>query len=159
MTLYLVGAAIVLPAFLALAAYAYTRNPSLRPLAITRDSLAAAGQLETTSPVLVAISVGTQAELPVTSEELRNKITGAFRTYLIEPDVMFRRVEGSAAITATYIVGNNQIGPYAYEDIARGIAPATDAVRVQAAAAASKAAALARNPPKSFWGRLFSDRY
>ncbi len=91
--------------------YYYTNDPSLRPLAITREKLADIdGQTEYTL-IFVHVDWGQEREGGMTKAEFRAMISDTlfFRTddYIFK----FKDVPGDE-VSVTFVVGPNRYGPY-----------------------------------------------
>lgn len=127
---FLVGAFIVMPAILSLCAYFVTRNPNLRPLAITIERLAEAGLISDSGKVVAVVSIGQGTELSTSRDGYKEALETAFERFQTEVRVKFRTVPSASQTTITYLVGNSRIGPYPISRAAEGIRAATEAERM-----------------------------
>lgn len=132
---YILGliALIVLPTAITLGLHHYSRDPNLRPFAVTQQSLAAYERATGTgSGVEIVARVewdGATAE--VSQRHMRRAITDAFRSKGVEVHVAFvTGGSGGNATRVTYVVGHSRIGPYPAHRAAEGVSAAVDAYRM-----------------------------
>jgi hypothetical protein len=155
----LVGAFIVLPAMMALAAFFITKNPNFRPLSVTIEKLADAGLIAESGEIIAVVSIGAQATKHPSKKEYAKALRVPFERYNSELRVKFRTVPRNSDITVTYLVGLNKIGPYAFSNAASGIKTAVRAERMLKAhnAAALKKEQKAQAEKSSSWFRFFEN--
>ncbi|MCK0126691.1 hypothetical protein MWU76_20035 [Gelidibacter sp. F2691] len=117
----------VFPTAAALTWYAVTKDPTIRPLGITKTALekqASIGGAELT--ILIKYD---PAEGAMASEALGVKIANAFEAKGVEGEVKLRRVQGHE-MSVTYLVGASTIGPYRASQATSGINAAVGAYRM-----------------------------
>lgn len=155
----LIAACIVLPAMAALAAYFITKNPHFRPLGVTIQKLADAGLIDETGEIIAVITIGDQAPKRISNQDYADALRLPFERYNSEVRVKFRSTPQSSAVTVTYMVGRNKIGPYSFSDAASGIKTAVHAERLlkahKMAALQKEQKAQAEN--STSWFRVFED--
>lgn len=152
-----VGSLVVLPAFLAMAAYKITQNPALRPLGITIEQMIEAGQIQDKSLIIAEVTFGSEATTEQSLADYRTAMSNAFAMFQTEARVRFREAEGRSDITIKYIIGHSEIGPYPVSRAAEGIRPAVEAERMVARQRASlEELENKRRQNGNFWERLFA---
>jgi len=127
-TIFIVG-----PAVLALSAYVLTKNPSLRPLGITVDSLAEAGQLAEKGLIVAVVDIGTHAPYELSKRDYEKALRTAFDRMNSDVRIRFRSVPNGETVSVTYIVGESRIGPFPASQAASGISLAVEAERLTVA--------------------------
>lgn len=154
---FLIPALLIGPTVVILAAYAVTKNPTLRPLGVTLERLIAAGEVDN-AHITVSVRVGDRAKMPAPRDEFEKALHSAFRPFNTEVSVEFIDVPGSTSATVTYIVGNSRIGPFSPNRAAEGIGAAAEAERMLVAHRKAKRIADAKarqNGP--WWQRVFAE--
>lgn len=122
-------AVILAPTAISLGWYQLSKNPNLRPLGITRESLMSYASGFIGGHEIVA----TVAWVPPKSSRyskarLKDAITNAFGAKGVDVRVVFR--EGKGRTLVTYTVGKSTIGPYPTSRAAEGISAAIEAMRM-----------------------------
>ncbi|WP_417250180.1 hypothetical protein [Celeribacter sp.] len=153
-----IAALVITPAIVSLTAYYVTRNPSLRPLAITLEKLIAAGQIKDRNLIIAEITFGTEAQTNMSLADHEAALAKAFDTFQTKVQVRFRSRPRSNQITIVYKVGNSIIGPYPITRAAEGIRAAVEAERM----ITRQRAILERQKEESledasFWERIFAE--
>ncbi|MFV2033625.1 MAG: hypothetical protein ACC631_00690 [Halocynthiibacter sp.] len=128
--LMLVILIVAAPAVLANFFYAITKDPTLRPLAITRDAEAKALGSRTGLEIIAQINWGSNARANFSQIDLSGRITRAFYAHGESVRVEIQEVAGSDTITVTYIMGRNRFGPNPVANAADGIRAAIIAYRI-----------------------------
>lgn len=118
-----------LPATLALMYYLYTGDQTLRPFGLTKHHTAAAPTNPATPEILVHVNWGQNADSVMTQAEIRTALAKALSVYDIEYRVKVAP-NASGRSDVIYIVGHNQIGPFALHNAAQGIPAALAAYRL-----------------------------
>lgn len=118
--------ALLAPTVISLGYYAVSKNPALRPLAITQKALrsyeAGKGQA---GLVVVRVDWVDGASMGYTQDQLYHLIDRAFAAKGVEIDMAFFAAEGRTRVT--YIVGRSWMGPYQLDQAATGISAAATA--------------------------------
>jgi hypothetical protein len=156
----LVAAFIVLPAVLSLSAYFITKNPNLRPLGITLDSLTEAGLIESSGEIIAVISVGDRSSKSVSKKDYTKALESTFDILGSDVEVKFRTVPNKSDITVTYLVGLSRIGPYPISQAASGVKAAVRAERLvesHLTALAKKQEELEGTNTSTSWFRFFDN--
>jgi hypothetical protein len=136
-----VGTLIVLPAASSMLAFAITKNPELRPLNITFESLSAAGLLNNGAEIVAVVSRGENARQSSSQKQQAAALEMAFERYQSDVAVKFRTVPQGTTNSVTFLVGKSKIGPYPIARAASGVGAAVQAERMlksQQAAVAKK---------------------
>lgn len=124
-------ALIVAPSALSLAIYTISKNPNLRPLALTRENLAAYGRASGSGEGAVSVVAQVDwVEGAGSQRELRRAIEQAFNARGVEVYVHF--ASGAKSTRITYVVGYSRIGPYSTRDAAEGVRAAVAAYLMHA---------------------------
>ncbi|MCB1357361.1 MAG: hypothetical protein KDK53_12955 [Maritimibacter sp.] len=119
---------IVLPTALALGWYKISRDPNMRPLAVTREALRDYGVAGIGADLVAYVDwPGSNAESPA-RRQLARDLTAAFAAKGVEARLVFRDTNGPAQVT--YVIGKSVLGPYPTTHAAEGIAAAVDAYRM-----------------------------
>ncbi|WP_300516084.1 hypothetical protein [Aliiroseovarius sp.] len=121
---------VVAPTAGALTYYWWTKNPSVRPLGITRESLDAfergGGPV---FEIIAQISYDPRHSGGRSQAELHRIFSNAFRAKGVHVNVKFART-GGAGTWVTYVVGPSTIGPYPLSEASNGINKAVEAYRM-----------------------------
>lgn len=154
-----VGALIVLPAAASIMAYAITKNPTLRPLNITIESMTAAGLIGG-GEIIAVISVGDGVQPTSTRKQQTATFKTAFDRYGTDVKVKYREVPRSNQTTVMFLVGKSKIGPYPLSQAASGVSAAAQAERMlvkqRKAVAMREEAERAQNAGWLAWFRVFN---
>ncbi|MCK0141446.1 hypothetical protein [Aliiroseovarius sp. F20344] len=118
---------VVLPSAAALTWYAITKDPTIRPLGITKRALEQRGSTGGTG--LIILIQYDPVEHAIASEALGKRIIFAFEAKGVAGEVKLRRVQGHE-MSVTYIVGASTIGPFRASQATRGINAAAGAYRM-----------------------------
>jgi len=103
--------------------YYLTKDPSLRPLGITREKMAEVdGQTEFIS-IFVHVDWGRERTGGTTKADLRQMVSDAFFHRTDDYIFKFKDVPGDE-IGVTFVIGPNRYGPYPPSRIIEGIVPA-----------------------------------
>ena len=127
LTIFLLISLITLPTMMSLTYYQITKDPNIRPLGITRESLRAYGEAGGIGIVAnVAWDPGRSGR--VTRDDMETALTNAFRGRGMEVWVIFE--DSRAGTHVTYNIGASSIGPYPQSRAAEGISAAVAAYRM-----------------------------
>ncbi len=121
-------AVVVLPTAMMLGWYQITRDPNLRPLGITRESLRAFGESGAGVDLVAVVDWVPPRTGGFTQRQLAKDLTASFASKGVEVRVLFR--EGRDATHVTYVIGRTRLGPYPAARAAEGIAAAVEAYRM-----------------------------
>lgn len=117
-----------MPALGSLFLYNITGNPYLRPLAISRESLATFDGPTRTISIEVNVQYGVERSVSPSKEKLRQAIIKAFSGHT--EAFHFKFVESSGdGIEVTFVVGPNRYGPYPPGSMSKGMIPALEALK------------------------------
>jgi len=122
--------AVALPGSVAYMYYRSTGDPTLRPLGITREELAATISDEHVLDITVQIDWGRETDFVTPKEEVERVLSRALRAVDVDHHFRFSDVAGTE-VTITYVVGYNQFGPYRPSQAADGIRAAISALRME----------------------------
>ena len=121
--LFAIIACAALPATSAYVLYEVTDNPTLRPLGITKERLAAVnGGAADGVSILVRVDWGRERTDGITRRELRETISSTLSRRTDSYMFQFEDVPG-AEIGITFSVGVNSYGPFPKERMIDGIMP------------------------------------
>lgn len=120
----LVIGVVIAPTALSLSWYHITKDPNLRPLAITKQALAAYG-LSSGGLEIVAVVEGPDA---TSASGMARAITNAFAAKGMDVRIVVR--SGPGVRQVTYRVGSSVLGPYPAARASEGIAAAVQAYRM-----------------------------
>lgn len=120
------------PATLATTYFAITKDPTVRPLALTRESEAEALGARTGLEIVAQVNWGSAARADFSQADLGRRITRAFYAHGESVRVEFVQVRGSDDITVTYMMGANRFGPNPISTAADGIRAVISAYRLSA---------------------------
>ncbi|WP_424966374.1 MULTISPECIES: hypothetical protein [unclassified Dinoroseobacter] len=109
-----------LPATSAYLAYEFTQNPALRPLGITKEKLALAKEQTNSVSILVDVDWGEDLPEQASQDEMRALISGALSSQTDDYVFRFNSVPGDE-VDIRFRVGANRYGPFAPEEMVRGI--------------------------------------
>lgn len=120
--------AVSLPTVTAVTYHKVTKDPRMKPLAITSDTVAAfSGDPEDLPLITVVIDWAEHENRDIATTQLSNAILRAFQSKGIEATILLRP---SDRTRITYYVGASVIGPYPRSRAAEGIRPAADAAHM-----------------------------
>ena len=129
--LLLIVVASVLPTFVSLGWFFATRNPRLRPRAITPDSLrsyAAATGHFTELEIVAKVEWVPGRTGGYTKHRLKQALSDSFRAKGAVVRLEF--VPGGKQTQVTYLVGSSALGPFTLDRAALGIGAAVEAFRM-----------------------------
>ena len=117
---------LIAPTLISLGYYVVTRNPALRPLAVTQASLSSyeAG-LGLGGHVVARIEWVEEDNMGFSRRQIERLVTRAFEAKGIEVDVLV--VPGVEETSITYLVGASRMGPYPVIHAAAGVSAAAAA--------------------------------
>lgn len=120
--------AVSLPTVTAVTYHEVTKDPRMKPLAITTDTVAAfSGDPGDLPPITVVIDWAGHENQDIHKRQLSDAILRAFQAKGLEATVLLRP---AAQTRVTYHVGASVIGPFPRSRAAEGIRPAADAARM-----------------------------
>ncbi|PHQ99448.1 MAG: hypothetical protein COB39_03605 [Marinosulfonomonas sp.] len=102
---------VALPATTSVIAYLITKNPVFRPLARTLNDEAIYNGTAISNEIIAIIHWSTGREKNFTKRDLSNLIRQAFGVHGVVVRVIFKDVATNDAVTITYQVGRNTLGP------------------------------------------------
>lgn len=102
---------VAMPAISSVVAYQITKDPTLRPLARTLNDEAIYNGTAVSNEIFAIIHWSTGREKSFTKRELSNAIHQAFASHGAVVRVIFKEVATTNAVTITYKVGRNELGP------------------------------------------------
>ncbi len=121
---------IATPAALSWAYYHFTGDPTLRPLGVTLNSLRQRRIPGFGAGITVEILWGEEAASPHDPQQVELALDKALRPYDVDYLIRITPAPGNR-ILAYFDVGANRLGPYGLADIASGIPPAIEALRME----------------------------
>jgi hypothetical protein len=119
---------IVLPTALALGWYKISRDPNMRPLAVTREALRDYGVAGIGADLIVYIDWPASKATSPARRKLVADLATSFAAKGVEAKVILRETDGPGQVT--YVVGKSVLGPYPTARAAEGITAAVDAYRM-----------------------------
>lgn len=102
---------VALPATTSVVAYQITKNPALRPLARTLNDEAIYNGTAISNEIVAIIHWSTGREKSFTKRDLSNAIHQAFGAHGVVVRLVFKDIATNDAVTITYQVGRNKLGP------------------------------------------------
>lgn len=121
---------VAMPAISSVVAYQITKNPALRPLARTLNDEAIYNGTAITNEIIAIIHWSTERKKNFTQRELSNAIHQAFASHGAIVRVIFKQVATKNAVTITYKIGRNTLGPTRISNAADSINGAIAAYRM-----------------------------
>lgn len=121
--------AVALPATSAYTYYRATRDPTLRPLGVTKEEIAANAGEEHALDITVQVDWGRDTEFGVPPDELERALSRSLQAFDADHHFRFKDVPGDDVLV-TYIVGYNRFGPYHPTQAAAGIRSALTALQM-----------------------------
>lgn len=122
--------AVALPATSAYTYFLTTRDPTLRPLGITREELAATFGEGHVLDITVEVDWGQDAVFAESREALQRMLSRSLTAANAEHHFLLRDVPGDRVLI-TYVVGYNRFGPYHLTEAAAGINAAVAALKIE----------------------------
>ncbi|MCP5036494.1 MAG: hypothetical protein GY945_02725 [Rhodobacteraceae bacterium] len=127
-TLLAIIALVILPSALSLSYYAITKDPNMRPLGITTESLREYFGRGFGVEIVAIVHWDSIRSGQVTQGDMRRALRNAFKAKGVDVRIDFRETSGGTHIT--YQVGSSSIGPYPQSRAAEGINAAVAAYRM-----------------------------
>ncbi len=121
--------AVALPATAAYLYYRATKDPTLRPLGVTKEELAATLGDEHVLDIVVEIDWGQNRMLATPKSEVEQAISQTLSAFALDHRFRHRDVPGEA-VQITYVVAHNRFGPYTPVRAAEGIRAAVAAMQI-----------------------------
>lgn len=131
---------VAMPAVSSVVAYQITKDPTLRPLARTLNDEAIYNGTAVSTEIFAIIHWSTGREKNFTKRELSNAIHRAFEAHNTVVQVVFKEVDTTDAVTITYKIGRNKLGPTRITRAADSINSAIAAYRMYQMAAPKRRA-------------------
>ena len=122
--------AVALPGSLAYLYFKTTGDPTLRPLGITREELAATFSDEHVLDITVQVDWGVDTKFTTPRAEVQRVLSRALQAVNVDHHFRFKDVPGDAVLI-TYVVGYNRFGPYRPGQAADGIRAAVAALSME----------------------------
>jgi len=123
--------ALAAPAGMSSLYFLITRDPSVRPLALTREGEMQAGRSGEANELITAhIHWGTNKVQNISVQGLSQDILNAFYGHGVKARVLIHETPGSNQVAVTYTVGASMIGPFSAYRAAEGISAAIAAYRL-----------------------------
>lgn len=120
--------AVIAPTAISLGWYQLSKNPSLRPLGITKQALNAYnGGSEAIEIVAYVDWVPPQTGY-LTKAKLTRDLAMSFASKGVEARIVFR--DGAGTTRITYVIGQSHLGPYTISHAAEGIVAAVEAYKM-----------------------------
>ena len=124
---FLIITVIVSPTAIALGWYQYTRDPTVRPLGITRDALRQFGVFGTGGEIVAYVDWPPGAG-QTARKRLADNLRMSFASKGVDVRLVFR--EAGGPVRVTYVIGNSVLGPYSSARAAEGVGAAVEAYRM-----------------------------
>jgi len=125
----ILGLLVATPATLAMGYYLVSGDPRVRPLAVTRESLAFIEGFTSGVQIVTTVAWGRDSQTQFDRETLKQTLVGAFYAHGEETIIEFEEVPGDR-ILITYTVGQNTYGPAEIDRAVAGVRAAVDAYRI-----------------------------
>lgn len=119
---------VVLPTALALGWYQISRDPNMRPLALTREALRDYGVPGIGADLFVYVDWPASRATSPARRQLAADLATSFAAKGVEAKVILRETDGPGQVT--YVIGKSVLGPYPTARAAEGIAAAVEAYRM-----------------------------
>lgn len=126
--LFLVIGVVVAPTALALGWYLFSKNPSLRPLGITKQALSAYNGSGEGVEIVAFVDWVPPPLGPYSKPDLTRALTDSFTAKGVDVRIEFH--PGAATSQITYKVGRTVLGPFPTARASEGIAAAVEAYRM-----------------------------
>ena len=126
-------AAVALPGTAAYLYYRATKNPTLRPLGVTKEELAATMGEEHVLDIVVQINWGRDRASRTPRPDLELAISRTLSAFAVDHRFRHKEVSGDV-VQITYVVAHNRFGPYSPARAAEGIRAAVAAIQIMAPA-------------------------
>lgn len=119
---------VIAPTAISLGWYAISANPNLRPLAITKQSLAAYNGESDGIEIVARIDWGTEAGGEAARSRFARDLAISFAAKGVEVRIRFEETRGNTRVT--YEVGETTLGPFDRSRAADGINAAVEALKM-----------------------------
>ncbi len=123
--------AVALPGSSAYLYYRATKDPTLRPLAVTKEELAKTRGESHVVDIVVQIDWGRDVQASISRPDLERAIARTFDAFAVDHRFRHTDVAGDS-VQITYVVGPNRYGPYTPPSAAQGIRAAVAAMKMAA---------------------------
>lgn len=120
---------VVAPTAGTLTYYYLTKNPTVRPLGITREALDAFEQGGQRFEIVANVAFDARDSGGKSRAQLQRDLINAFRAKGVHVNVQFTRTGGSGT-WITYVIGPSTMGPYALSEASDGVNKAVEAYRM-----------------------------
>ena len=121
---------VAMPTITSVVAYQITKNPALRPLARTLNDEEIYNGTSITNEIFAIVRWSTGRKKNFTQRELSNAIHQGFTSHGNVVRVIFEEVNTNDAVTITYKIGRNTLGPTRISNAADSINGAIAAYRM-----------------------------
>ncbi|MDA5095063.1 hypothetical protein O2N63_13315 [Aliiroseovarius sp. KMU-50] len=125
---FAIVAVVVIPTVSMLSYYAWTGDPSLRPLAASVDRLR--GYFVGSDDILIEVYWGEHVRSVVSQSDVKHKLRSAFLSKGINAHVVIRPHSGSSGIQVSYRVGMSEFGPMHLTETPRAVQSVVEAYRM-----------------------------
>ncbi len=126
--LFAVIAVVITPTVSMLTYYAFTGDPSLRPLAASLDQIR--GFFAGRNDILIEVQWGEFARAGSSKNDVKKALQSAFRSKGLDAYVVIHDVKGGQNIRVTYRVGASEFGPMRLADTPHAVQSVADAYRM-----------------------------
>ncbi len=109
--------------------YRATKDPTLRPLGVTKEELAATLGDEHVLDIVVQIDWGRDRQSRSPKSDLERAISRTLSAFAVDHRFRHKDVAGDS-VQITYVVAHNQFGPYTPARAAEGIRAAVSAMQI-----------------------------
>lgn len=123
--LVLIITVVVAPTMVSLGWYSWTKDPKLRPLAVTQEALRAYGYVGDGVEIIAMVDWVPSGAGSYTRTALTKAIVESFQSKGVDVNVVFR--PGSDTTRVTYLIGKTALGPYSTSRAAQGVEAAVEA--------------------------------
>jgi len=130
MTLIVIIALVVMPSAISLSYYHVTKDPTFRPLGITKESLREYFGATEGTEITAVVDWNAARAGQVTRADMQTALVNSFQAKGVEVWVVFRNTSQGTMIT--YRIGATKIGPYPQNRAAEGISAAVAAYHMNA---------------------------
>lgn len=126
--LFLIILVVVAPTVASLTWYQLSKNPSLRPLGITKQALSAYNSVGEGIEIVATVDWVPPRTGNYTQAQLARALTDSFAAKGVEVRIEFR--PGQSASRVTYRIGKTVLGPYSTARASEGISAAVEAYKM-----------------------------
>lgn len=119
---------VIAPTAISLGWYALSENPNLRPLAITKQSLAAYNGENDGIEIVALVNWGAEAGGEAARSRFARDLATSFAAKGVEVRIRFEETRGNTGVT--YEVGETTLGPFERSRAAEGINAAVEAFKM-----------------------------